>query len=108
MISYARLGITADIKGIQSEVAALTNAWKPHFNTKHYEGEWTVLSLRVPGGNADQAIPDQMHDEEYLDTSLMDACPSIKKLADSFQGPLLSIRLLNLRSGAIIKEHRDH
>ncbi|HYE55262.1 MAG TPA: aspartyl/asparaginyl beta-hydroxylase domain-containing protein [Chitinophagaceae bacterium] len=108
MIRYAKLHLAANIACIQPEVAALRHSWNPHFNTKHYEGEWTVLSLRVPGGRTDEVMPDQVHGEDYLDTPLMAACPAIRELLQTFQCPLLAVRLLNLKSGAVIKEHRDH
>lgn len=108
MISHARLLLPLDLHAIQLQVQALTQPWSAHFNTQHYEGEWKVLSLRVAGGDADRIIPDAMGNEEYMDTSLMGACPAIKALVDNFQCPVLSVRLLNLKSGAIIKPHRDH
>lgn len=93
---------------MQAEVQSLPQTWSAHFNTRHYEGEWKVLSLRVPGGDAERIIPDVVNNEEYMDTSLMEACPSIKTLVHELECPVLSVRLLNLKSGAVIKPHRDH
>jgi quercetin dioxygenase-like cupin family protein len=108
MISHARLQLPLDLQAVQQQVQALTQPWSAHFNTMHYEGEWNVLSLRVAGGDAGRIIPDLIGDEEYLDTPLMDACPAIKALLDNIECRVLSVRLLNLKSGASIKPHRDH
>ena len=108
MIRYAQLSMPVDIASIQQEVKALTAPWNLHFNKMHYEGEWTVLPLRVPGGDSNRIVPDNIHEEEVVDTPQMKACPSIQKLIADFQCPILSVRLLKLKTGAIIKPHRDH
>lgn len=108
MISHARLALSFDLPAVQLQVQALTQPWSAHFNTVYYEGEWNVLSLRVAGGDADRIIPDLMGDEEYMNTPLMDACPAVKALLNNLRCPVLSVRFLNLKSGAIIKPHRDH
>ncbi len=46
-------------------------------------------------------------DSSYENTSLMDQCLTIKHLINELQCEVLSVRLLNLKAGAIIKEHRD-
>jgi hypothetical protein len=108
MIRYAQLSIPVDVTSIQQEVVALSAPWNLHFNTMHYEGEWTVLPLRVPGGDSDRIVPDNIHEEEVIDTPQMKACPSIQQLIAGFECPILSVRLLKLKTGAIIKPHRDH
>ncbi len=108
MISHAKLHLPVNIHSLQAEVKALSNSWRPHFNTMHYEGEWTVLSLRVPGGDSERIIPELSDSETCIDTPLMASCPSVRALLDSMHCPILSVRLLNLKSGAVIKPHRDH
>jgi len=108
MISYARLDLSIPIETWQTEIDALPGKWTTHFNYKHFEGEWTVLALRSPGGRSDQIIPDLMQQEDYADTSLLQYCPSIKTWLNLLQCPLMSVRLLNLKSKSVIKEHRDH
>jgi mannose-6-phosphate isomerase-like protein (cupin superfamily) len=108
MVRYAKPQLPVDIHSIQSEVSAITQPWSPHFNTKHYEGGWTVISLRAPGGHADRVIPDLVQEGGYMDTPLMENCPAIRELVAAFKCPVLSVRLMNLQAGAIIKEHRDH
>jgi mannose-6-phosphate isomerase-like protein (cupin superfamily) len=108
MIRSAKIDLAVNILSLRQEVLALPNTWAPHFNTFHYEGEWTVLPLRSPGGHQEQIIPDLMSEEFYTDTPLMGDCPAIRQFIDTFQCPVMSVRLLNLKKGAVIKEHRDH
>lgn len=108
MIQIAQLPFLVSIQQIQNEVLLLSNEWRPHFNRKHYEGGWTVLSLRSPAGEAEQIIPDIREEQEYADTILMDHCPAIKKLLEELRCPKMAVRLMNLMPGAVIKEHRDH
>jgi len=108
MISHAKINFPFDIAAVQDEISRLTGAyWKRHLNTAHYEGEWTVLPLRAPGGNANNIVAELMSHSSFSDTPLMAECPAIKKLLDSMHCEILSARLLNLKKGAIIKEHRD-
>lgn len=108
MIRSAKIDLTINILSLRQEILQLPKIWSPHFNTSQYEGEWTVLPLRAPGGHQDRIIPDLMSESGYEDTPLMDTCPAIKQLLNTFQCPIASVRLLNLKRGAIIKEHRDH
>ena len=108
MISHARLHLFPELSRLQAEVQSLSNPWTAHFNTKHYDGEWTALPLRVPGGDSERIIPDIVGNEDYSDTPLMQACPAVRALLNSMQCPILAVRFLNLKSGAVIKPHRDH
>ena len=107
MIQYAKLNLEVNHSLIKEEVIRLSNNWIPHFNIKHYKGVWSVLSLRAPKGVTEHIIPDALYQKEFSDTLLLEACPSIKHLLQSFCCPLMSVRLMKLKSGSIIKEHRD-
>lgn len=108
MISHAKLEIPFDVHAVQEEVRSLSQPWSLHFNTKHYEGEWTVLSLRIPGGDSDRIIPEISQSEEFKDTALMAQCPTVKALLSNMHCEVLSVRFLNLKVGANIKPHQDH
>ena len=108
MVSHAQLYLDIPLTSFQQEVDKLTDGWIAHFNYKHYEGEWTALPLRSPGGKTDQIIPDMLQQDAYADTDLMTVCPSIQTWLQSFKCPLLSVRLLKLKTGSLIKEHRDY
>jgi len=105
MICFAKLNISLT-GNIQEELQRFSISWTPHFNTSHYQGEWQVLSLRSPGGK-DSIIPDLNGEDEYADTENMTFFPSVKNLLDSLHCPVMSVRFLNLKTGAIIKPHRD-
>ena len=108
MISHAKLHIPVPIELFRLEVNNLDAEWIAHFNHRHFEGQWTVLSLRSPGGKENEIVPDQLAQQEYTNTRLLDFCPSIQSWLAKVECPLLSVRLLNLTSHSIIKDHRDH
>ena len=107
VIQFAKLNIPVDIELLQQEVKSLKAGWLHHFNKRHYIGEWTVLSLRSIGGNTEQIIPDGKEDQGYGNTAVLSSLNYIQKFLTQFHCPLMSVRLMNLKSGAEIKEHRD-
>jgi mannose-6-phosphate isomerase-like protein (cupin superfamily) len=108
MICFAKLPVKPSIISIQDEVTALTESWHPHLNTYDYQGSWEVLSLRSPGGLSNTIIPDIIDGSNYADTPLMAKCPTIKKITGDLNCPIMAVRLLNLKSGAKIKPHKDN
>lgn len=106
-IQQARLRLPVDLAALQREVRGVSG-WQDHFNSAHYTGRWTVISLRSPGGRTDNIIPDQIDGSVYADTYLMDFCPEIRAFLDGLPCEKMSVRLLNLAAGATIKTHRDH
>ena len=109
VIRCAKLDLPIDVPPLQAEVAALPDRWRPHFQTAHYDGAWTVLPLRSVGGRPDETMPFALGDAppNYAATPLLALCPAIGRFLDSLACPVRSARLLNLRSGAVIKPHRD-
>ena len=112
IIRFARLPIAVDVPAMQREVAALPDRWTPHFQTRHYDGEWCVLPLRSVEGAVYPAVPCALDARDaaeirYRATPLLAECPAIARFLDSLQCPVMSARLLSLRRGAIIKPHRD-
>ena len=107
MLRWAKLPLTINIRAVQQEVTALSSGWQPHFNTRHYNGNWTVLPLRSPGGETGCILPEVLSHGGFGDTPGMNSCPEIRTFLSQFNCPLMSVRLLNLAAGAEIKEHRD-
>lgn len=105
VIGFAKIALT--VPGFTDAAAFLNGDWRPHYNVMDYEGGWDVLTLRSPGGAADSIFADSMGKGEFADTPYMDKFPFVKKLAAALHCPLMSVRLLNLKAGAVIKEHRD-
>ena len=85
MIRYAKLNIAIDIDPLQKEISKLNTQWLPHFQSKHYTGEWEVLALRAPGGKSDAPYAELRDGKIFEDTELMAHCPEVKKLLDIFQ-----------------------
>jgi mannose-6-phosphate isomerase-like protein (cupin superfamily) len=106
IIGFARLAIKVPF--MDTDTAFISDKWLPHFNTAGYEGDWEVLTLRSPGGNADNIFADLNGISEYVDTSLMSLYPAVKQICDNLHCDLMSVRLLNLKAGAVIKQHRDN
>ncbi len=107
IISFAKLPFIIDADVFKKEVLLLSDMWKPHFNTKHYEGDWSVIALRSVGGVIDNIIPDNFKEQGYKNTALLDLCPNIAKFINLLECEVMSVRLLILKPGAFIKEHRD-
>ena len=108
MVSTARLHVPFPLEDFKREVSSIHQNWVTHFNYTQFQGDWSVLSFRSPGGRSDQIIPDQLNSNDYADTELLSVCPEIKNWLSHFQCKLFSARLLNLKAGSIIKEHRDY
>lgn len=108
MIRYLRLPFLFDAASMQQEAAAADADWKLHFNSAHYDGNWSGLSLRSPGGSPDNLFVDGLgKDAPFLDTPLLKRCPCISGGIDSLSCEKTSVRLLKLEKGAVVKEHTD-
>ncbi|MEI2739136.1 MAG: aspartyl/asparaginyl beta-hydroxylase domain-containing protein [Chitinophagaceae bacterium] len=111
MIKYLLLQQQFDVKKMQAEVRKLVDeAWKEHYNKKHYEGGWSILPLRSIGGSLDNTYSIHSSGNEkiiYKDTQLLADCNYLRSVLDFFQCEKTSVRLMKLNAGAIIKEHSD-
>jgi hypothetical protein len=107
MVRYAKLNLPIDVKAIQNQVSAHHQEWQAHLNTAHYQGGWTVLALRSPGGRAENIVAELMGDNEYKDTAHMQGFSAVKQLLSALDCPVMAVRFLNLKAGAIIKQHND-
>jgi hypothetical protein len=112
MIKFARLKQRFDVIKMQQEVCTLeTDLWKPHYNVKHYEGNWMTLQLRSINGNIENAVSihgSSMHNMIYENTVLLEKCIYLQSVINFFQCEKMSVRLMNLHAGAVIKEHTDY
>ena len=107
VIRYARLPLAFDAKAAQTELVSTGGKWQAHLNTYHYTGAWEVLPLRSPGGKHDNPVPDLMGESGYADTIYMKQFSSVNVLIKQLECPVMSVRFLNLRAGAVIKKHTD-
>lgn len=107
IIRFAKLPVNLPLSALKAEAAALPVAWKAHLNKAHYQGGWTVISLRAPGGNPEHTVADVLGQASYADTPLMALTPVLQAFLHTLPFPLWSVRLLRLAPGSFIKEHRD-
>lgn len=108
IIKYLQLPFFFDAGLLQQDVDSLSAMqWLPHYQVKHYEGEWSAIPLRSIGGNANHVIISPADNPDYRDTVFLTGSPYLQKVLQTFQCPLQAVRLLKLNAGSIIKEHRD-
>ena len=108
IIKYLQLPFYFDAGLLQQDVHALsTMQWLPHYQVKHYEGEWSAIPLRSIAGNTNDIIISPTDNRDYRDTIFLENSPYIKQVLKTFQCTLQAVRLLKLNAGSIIKEHRD-
>jgi Aspartyl/Asparaginyl beta-hydroxylase len=111
VIKYFKLPVTFDAARLRQEVHQIADGyWKQHYNKKDYEGSWSVIPLRSLFGNMDANFSVQVSANphiKYGDTELMQHCAYIQEVLEYFDCEKLSVRLMNLSAGAIIKEHKD-
>jgi hypothetical protein len=108
LLKYLKLPYLFDVGLLQQDVNHLSNSkWLAHYQTKHYEGEWSAIPLRSVSGNADSIIVSPTENAQYADTIFLQQCPYIQTILSYFKCPLQAVRLLKLNAGAIIKEHND-
>lgn len=104
--SALRLPFQFDVERLTADLSAAEQyQWPQHYNSKDYEGSWTSLSLRSADGEMSNvyALPT----ESFHDTPLMAECPYMAWIMGQFQCPKLTVRLLRLEAGSVIKAHRD-
>jgi len=82
--------------------------WIPHFNTGGYEGNWKSIALYSTSGNETNIFAMGNDATAIVETPLMKDCLYFKQVIGNFKCTLLSVRLLRLGAGAVIKPHRDH
>ncbi len=108
MIQYLQLPFHFDAKRLQEDIHLLENAqWKMHYQTLHYQGEWSGIPLRSVNGNADDLVVSPRPDPQYKDTVFLQEGSYLQQVLNSFECPLKAVRLLKLNAGAFIKEHTD-
>lgn len=108
MVPILKLPFSFDPARLKADLATFVDDdWVPHFNKPYYEGEWSGIALRSVGGIARQLYPDPSATATFADTSNLDGRPYLREVLDTFQCPLLSVRLLKLKARSNIREHKD-
>ena len=110
MISRHRLPLTFDAEHLQQDLALVrSDEWVAHFNKQDYDGAWSGVSLRAYGGVAANINPGAVSPATTIaDTPLLARCPYFAEVLRQFHCPLVSVRLLRLGPGSVIREHCDN
>src|SRR5207253_5042681 len=104
-----KLPFRFDAARLQADLAAITAMdFIPHFNIAYYQGEWSAVPLRSIGGRHDHIYPDPAVKDGFADTPLLSRCAYIQEVLASLRCPQQAVRLLRLKPGSVIREHRDH
>ncbi len=91
---------------VEALSAVPPDLWTRHFNAADFDGDWTGVALRSSDGTPQGIYPNPTAGT-FVDTWVLHDCPYFSGLLRSFDCPLMSVRLLNLRAGSVIREHRD-
>jgi hypothetical protein len=109
MVDMLKLPVSFDPTRLKADLQALTpDDWVLHFNKPYYEGEWSGVALRSVNGEDGRLYPDPAARAKYADTPTLSRCPYIQQVLSMFQCELEAVRLLKLRAGSDIREHRDY
>lgn len=107
MSAILKLDFDFDSSRLTNELTILEGKlWLDHYNRRDFEGGWDVLPLRSVGGRTDSIyfVPGNA---TYSDTSFLEECSYLRQVIEMFQCPRRAARLMRLRPGSVIKEHRD-
>ncbi|RYY24988.1 MAG: aspartyl beta-hydroxylase [Sphingomonadales bacterium] len=104
-----QLPLRFDAALLERDLKALEPEWIAHFVPQNYEGEWAAFPLRAPAGETHpiRMISANPGVTEFVDTPALARTPYFREVLDSLKCPLLSVRLMRLGAGSVIKEHRD-
>jgi mannose-6-phosphate isomerase-like protein (cupin superfamily) len=97
-----------DVERLKAEIGGLADAdWNPHYNTGDHDGGWLGFPLRAAAGSGNPLYPDPLQ-RQFIDLPVLAHWPAVRAALATFQCPLRSVRLLKLRAGSVIREHRDN
>jgi Aspartyl/Asparaginyl beta-hydroxylase/Nif11 domain len=106
-----RLPFTFDPALLLRDLQSLsTIQWIDHFVLQNYDGEWSVIPLRAKAGarHPVMMISSDPSARCFEDTPMLAGCPYFREVLATFKCPLLTVRLMQLTSGSVIKEHSDY
>ncbi|MEI9992429.1 MAG: aspartyl/asparaginyl beta-hydroxylase domain-containing protein [Rhizomicrobium sp.] len=95
---------------LQREVRMLERSgWTDHFVKHNYEGQWGAIPLRAPEGETHpiRMIFSDPGAKDYADQPALADTPYLREILRTFSCPLLSVRLMRLGPGSVIKPHCD-
>nr|WP_121270712.1 carbamoyltransferase C-terminal domain-containing protein [Pedobacter schmidteae] len=107
-IKHLKLPFEFDRSLLLTELRCIEDrSWIAHYNQADYSGSWTTLALYSKDGSS-SSIYASMDAASLKPTEIMNFCPYIREVLDTFQFEKLAVRLMRLNVGAVIKPHRDN
>jgi hypothetical protein len=111
-MDYLRLPITFDVGRMLGELQSIERnaAWLQHPDyTVASAGDWTALALLSATTNVTDARSLRYHRGDVArPTELLLQCPYLGEVIKSFETEIHRARLMNLKPGTNISEHRDY
>ncbi len=106
-----RLPLAIDAAGLRDDLDRIDGeGWTNHLVKQNYDGDWSVLPLRIPVGAVHPVmmIYADPTATAFEDRPLLARTPAFRALLDRLACPLLSMRLMRLAPGSRIRPHSDH
>jgi len=111
MLSAYRLPLSFDPDPLRSEAmeASQRARWIDHWaDGVAAPGTWSVLALIAGAGDLDDATSTRLgQDVSPRPRAILAEMPKVRSAIETFQTVVLRARLLRLKAGAAISEHRD-
>lgn len=109
MIEIVKIPLEFNIEKTIREITDIDPGyWVEHFNRGNYVGGWSILPLRSIDGEIRHIYSDPNRVNDFEDTIHLKGMPYTQSIIQSFKCQMTSVRFMNLKAGARIKEHRDH
>jgi hypothetical protein len=104
-----RLPLVLDAAALAGDLRALPEgAWVRHFNTRVYEGDWSGVAFRAPGGDGGRLYPDLTGKLGFSDTPWLASCSAVRAAMGALRCEMAAVRFLRVGAGGRIREHRDY
>jgi hypothetical protein len=109
VLTGLRLPFQFDADRLKSDLARISpEEWTRHYNQSDYGGIWRGVALRSGTGASRALVASPANSSGFQDTPLLEQCPYFRRVLETCQCPLKSVRLLGLAPGSFIREHIDH
>lgn len=108
MITHLQLPFQFDPARLAKDLSVASSVqWKAHFNTMGYGGDWSLIALFAPGGQASNINAIHTDKSKILPTPVLENCLYLQEVISRFECEILTARLMKLDAGATIKPHTD-
>ena len=108
-IKFIKLPFQFDDRKLREDLASMAeDQWVPHYHKQAHEGDWQSISLYSSDGEERNIFAIQNSYAELRPTQQLKGRSYLAEVIEKFECKLLSVRLLRLSAGAMIKPHQDY